>query len=72
MKTITQQFIQAAESRRKSLGWTRERMCRDAGTSKGMWSDYANGKRSNLTAETMQRVCDALSMKIEITAIELP
>jgi transcriptional regulator with XRE-family HTH domain len=65
--TITQLFLAAAKKRMNALGWTDARMCREAGISKGAWSQYRSGTRVNLTAETMQRVIDALSLRMEIT-----
>lgn len=67
--TFARQFIAAAEKRRKSLGWTKEGMCRNAGISKGAWSDYVNGKRDNLTAETIERVTGALSLRVAFEEI---
>jgi transcriptional regulator with XRE-family HTH domain len=64
--TITQTFLAAAKARMNELGWSDARMCREAGISKGAWSQYRSGQRLNLTADTMQRVVDALSLSVAI------
>lgn len=67
--TISQLFLAAAKKRMDALGWTDARMCREAGISKGAWSQYRSGLRHNFTAETMQRVIDTLSLSVAFQEI---
>ena len=61
---MTNSVGERIRSRRQELGWTQERLARDASVSKGFLSDLETGKR-NVGADTLLGLARALGVSLD-------
>ncbi|MGP1387371.1 MAG: helix-turn-helix domain-containing protein [Thainema sp.] len=65
--SLPEQLKKAAEASGKSV----VQICKDAGISTAFWYQMLKGNRDSITYETLEKVCDAIGVKMNSLGVEV-
>ena len=71
MKVISDDFIDSANARLSQLGWTRKRLADEMGVTRNNVDVYFQ-RRSKPGPEVMERIAEALGMRLKIVLEPMP
>ena len=58
-------FGERLKTRRQALGWTLDRLAKEAAVSKGFLSDLENGNQKSASSEYLDRIARALNVSLD-------